>query len=107
MAANSFATSVNTVRVIYGEGAVRNTQNARIHYDDVDTSGWTVAADGTLATGTDLRRSVLDSADKSAPTDALDSDVGVAFTYVALQNRSVKKVTGSTAARIVFSPAHL
>ena len=107
MAANSFATSVNTVRFVYGAGHT-NTQNARIHYDTVDTSGWTIAADGTLATGTDLRRSVLDSADKLAPTSALDSDVGVEFTYVAAQRRSVKSANGNgTAALIVFSPAHL
>ena len=105
MAARFLASSVN---VVTHDSDNKNTQNARIHYDTDDTKGWTVAADGTLATGTELRRSVLDSADKTAAGDARDSDVGVEFTYVAAQNRSVKVANGNASdARVVFAPAHL
>jgi len=105
MAARFLATSTNVV--VHDDNS--NTQNARIHYDTVDTSGWTISDDGTLATGTELRRSVLDSAAKLSAADAAkDSDVGVDFTYIAAQKRSVKKTNGTnTQARMVFAPAHL
>ena len=104
MAARFVATSVNVVQ-IDDDVTADNAQNARIRYD---TDGWTISGDSTLATGTELRRAVLDPADKSSATDAYDADVGVEFTYVAAQSRSVKKVNGNdTTARIVFSPASL
>ena len=107
MSVNSFATSVNIV--VHADHT--NTQNARIHYDTDDTKGWVVdPITGTLSGGTELRRSALDPVDKTLPGDALDSDVGVEFTYIAAQGRSVKRLkagTDKTAARMVFSPAHL
>ena len=104
MAARFFATSTN---VVVHDNDNSNTQNARIHYDTDDTKGWTVATDGTLATGTQLRRSVLDPVAKTAG-QSLDSDVGVEFTYIAAQKRSVKRANGNnTQARMVFAPSHL
>lgn len=109
MATRFTAASVNVV-VHSGEN---NTQNARIHYDTTDTSGWSIvtgsgALDGTLSGATQLRRSVYDPADKTNPDDARDSTVGVRYQYVAAQSRSVKyATTEATAARMVFAPAHL
>lgn len=108
MAARFLASSVNVVVHDSDNTNSQNTQNARIHFDTVDTSGWTVATNGTLSGGTELRRAVLDSADKSAPGSAQNTDVGVEFTYISAQKRSVKVANGNdTDARVVFAPAHL
>jgi hypothetical protein len=107
MAARFVATSVNVVK-IDDDVTAENAQNARIRYDTDSSKGWTISGDSTLGDGTELRRAVLDPADKSSATDAYDADVGVEFAYVAAQSRSVKKVNGNdTTARIVFSPASL
>ena len=107
MAAKFLATSTNVVVHEPTATTAYNTQNARIHYDASGALGWLVATDGTLSDGTELRRSVLDSADKTTAKDALNSDVGVEFAYVAVQKRSVKTLKGLSAARVVFAPAHL
>ena len=108
MSGRKTATSVNVV--VHGPSSLdaTNTQNARIHFDTVDTSGWTVNEDGTISGGTALRRSVLDPADKTLAVDSKDTNSRVNYAYVAAQKRTVKVLNGvATDVRLVYSPATL
>lgn len=107
------ASSVNIVANVYGGNRI-NTQNARIHFDTVDTSGWTTNTTrgselyGTFNGGSELRRSVLDGDLKTSSVNSLNVDNGITYEYVSAQKRTVKVANGTqSTSRVVFVPSRL